>query len=102
MTKQATLQNYREERMGTYFIVRCYIKHERHKQWAVYEYGPYLTLNEASVMMVDHLKPLSVTRFGKGKLKTKIEIHEVVMTEIGKWDTLQIRVEETERFFFNE
>ena len=88
--------------MGTYFIVRCFVKNMNAKKWTEYEYGPYMTLPQAIEIMIDHLKPISILKHGKGRLMFKATIHEVVMTEMGQWDTLQIRIEETERITHND
>lgn len=87
--------------MGTYFIVRCFIKTVREKTWAEYEYGPYLNLTEAIEMMVDHVEAISMLRYKKGKVVFKAEIDEVIMSEIGSWEPLRKRIEQTERVVDN-
>jgi len=88
--------------MGTYFIVRCFIKAVKEKNWTEYEYGPYLELSEAIEMMINHLAPISLTRHKRGKLIFKAEIDEVIMTGLGLWEPLRKCIEEMERKIDNE
>lgn len=77
--------------MDTYFLVRVQI--DKH----VLEYGPYLELEDAVEMLIDHLPPIAIASVeGKRKTIYKAEVHECMIGKRGSWESIAIRITENE------
>tara|TARA_Y100000310_G_C20421671_1_gene686974 strand:+ start:17 stop:277 length:261 start_codon:yes stop_codon:yes gene_type:complete len=77
--------------LDTYFLVRVHI--DKH----ILEYGPYLELEDAVCMLVDHLPSIIMPKVkDKGKTIYKAEVHECMIGREGDWETVAIRITENE------
>jgi len=77
--------------MDTYFLVKIWVDNE------LTVYGPYLELDDAVTMLIDHLPPIALAQILKKKVARYLaEVHECILNADGSWDTIAIRIKENE------
>ena len=75
---------------GSYFLIRMWVDKER------YSYGPYIKLQDAITLLVDHIPSIALKKTHKPKFSYKAEIQECLLTPDGEWSVVSVPIVENQ------